>query len=155
VSNHSIASKGSIDRAVAGYRELIEVVSAAHTPEFPAPSVTMAQMRVLMVLAGVGESRMSDLAPKLGVSLSTLSSLVEKLVDTGFAQRRDDPRDRRIVLVSLTPRGAGLLDTMQELGIEHLRSLLVQLDEQEIATVTSAIELLVGAARRLTPEDPS
>jgi DNA-binding MarR family transcriptional regulator len=163
VSNHltlpkelaNQASGSPVERAVAGYRELVEVLSAAHTPEFPDPSVTMAQMRVLMLLGAVGEARMSDLAPKLGISLSTLSSLVEKLVEAGFAQRRDDPRDRRNVLVSLTTRGTSLLDTMQELGMEHLRTLLLELDDKAIATVTNAIELLVGAARRLTPEDPS
>lgn len=165
MSNHLAGSKGSgntpspdsaaIERALTGYRELVEIISAARTPEFPDPSVTMAQMRVLMLLGAVGEARMSDLAPKLVISLSTLSSLVEKLVEAGFAQRRDDPRDRRNVLVSLTGPGAALLDTLQELGIDHLRSLLVQLDESAIATVTNAIELLVGAARQLSPEDQS
>src|SRR5688572_2500187 len=94
-----------LEKALAGYRELVEVLSAARTPDFPDPGVTMAQMRVLMLLDGVGESRMSDLAPKLGISPSTLSSLVERLVEADLAQRRDDARDRRSVLVSLTPGG--------------------------------------------------
>jgi DNA-binding MarR family transcriptional regulator len=109
----------------------------------------MAQMRALMLLSAVGESRMSDLAPHLGISLSTLSSLVDRLVESGFAQRHDDPRDRRSVLVSLTDAGAHLLDSMQELGVDHLRQLLVNLDDDEIQTVNNAIELLVAAARRL------
>ncbi len=144
-----------IERALAGYRELVEVLSAARTPEFPDPSVSMAQMRVLMLLRAVGEARMSDLVPNLGISLSTLSSLVDRLVDAGLAQRREDARDRRNVLVSLTDGGSAMLDRFQELGVEHLRMLLVELDAGGIRTVNDAIELLVAAARRLSADDRS
>jgi DNA-binding MarR family transcriptional regulator len=115
----------------------------------------MAQMKVLMLLSVGGETRMSDLAARLGISLSTLSSLVERIVEATYAQRRDDPRDRRNVLVSLSPEGEALLDTFQELGIRHLRELLSQLDEQELNTVNKAVDHLVAAAHRLNPEDPS
>ena len=84
---------------------------------------------------------------------STLSSLVERLVEAGFANRRDDPRDRRSVLVALAPAGNQMLDQFNELGADALRSLLEQLDDKEIVTVNKAIELLVAAARRLS-EDP-
>ena len=144
-----------IERALAGYARLVEVLSAGRTPDFPDPHVTMAQMRVLMLLSVVGEARMSDLAHKLGISLSTLSSLVDRLVEAGLAHRRDDPRDRRSVLVSLAPAGTQMLDQFQELGAAHLRLLLGQLDDHDLATVNQAIDLLVAAARRLSAEEPS
>jgi len=141
-----------MDRALDGYRELVETLSSARSPEFPDPGVTMAQMKVLMLLHVGGEARMSGLAHQLGISLSTLSSLVEKLVEADFAQRREDARDRRNVLVSLTAGGIELLDTFQELGIRHLRELLSQLDEEALVTVNKAIEHLVAAARRISAE---
>ena len=156
MSNHSLVSNDPdvadqlTVRALAGYRELVERLSATHQPEFPDSSVTMAQMRVLMLVSVVGEARMSDLSPKLGISPSTLSSLVERLVEADLAKRREDERDRRNVLVSLTPAGAAVLDNLQELGVRHLRALLAQLDERELHAVNETIELLVSAARRLT-----
>jgi DNA-binding MarR family transcriptional regulator len=143
----------SIDRAIAGYTQLVELLSASRTPEFPDPHVTMAQMRVLMVLAAVGESRMSDLAQQVGISPSTLSSLVDRLVEGGLATRLGDPRDRRSVVVALAPAGSRMLDQFSELGSDALRGLLEQLDAKDIVTVNKAIELLVAAARRLS-EDP-
>jgi DNA-binding MarR family transcriptional regulator len=113
----------------------------------------MAQMRVLMVLGVTGEQRMSDLALQLGISLSTLSSLVDRLVDAGFVTRRSDARDRRNVLVSLAEAGKTLLAGFQELGVEHLRKLLAQMSDSDIHTVNQAIDVLVAAARRLTAED--
>src|SRR5689334_24892222 len=110
-----------IERALAGYAEIVQLISATRTPEFPDPSVTMAQMRVLMLLSAVGEARMSDLAHQLGISPSTLSSLVDRLVEAHFVARRDDARDRRSVLVSLAPAGNQLLDQFNELGAGALR----------------------------------
>jgi len=163
VSNYSIVSNdqtGSkqdedpeIERAVAGYEQLITTISAARAPVFPDSHLSMSQMKVLMLLAVGGERRMSDLAPQLGISLSTLSSLVERLVEADLAQRGEDPRDRRSVLVSLTPEGRALLDRFQELGGEQLRELLSHLSAGELETVNHAIDVLVAAARRLTPED--
>jgi DNA-binding MarR family transcriptional regulator len=142
----------SIERALSGYRELVQTLSARRTPEFPDPGITMAQMRVLMLLSVVGEMRMSDLAHELGVSLSTLSSVVDRLVDTNLAARRDDPRDRRSVLVSLAAAGAKVLDSFQELGVAHLRELLDHLSADEAEAVTRAVDVLVVAARRISPE---
>ncbi len=150
VSNDPVASNQLVERAIDGYRELVERLSASHQPEFPDSSLTMAQMRVLMLLSVVGEARMSDLAPKLGISLSTLSSLVERLVEADLAKRREDERDRRNVLVSLTPSGANVLENLQELGARQLRELLNHLDEIELRAVNDAIDLLVTATRRLT-----
>ena len=144
-----------IERALAGYASLVEILSAARVPAFPDPHVTMAQMRVLMLLSALGETRMSDLAPKLGISLSTLSSLVDRLVEAGLAARREDPHDRRNVLVSLAPAGTQMLDQFNELGADALRALLGQLNEDDLITVNQAIELLVAAARRLSAEEPS
>jgi DNA-binding MarR family transcriptional regulator len=143
------------EHVLKGYRELVEVLSAAHSPEFPDPSVTMAQMRVLMLLGAVGEARMSDLAAKLGTSLSSLSSVVDRLVEADLARRREDARDRRSVLISLAPAGSALLDNFQELGERHLRELLDELSDEAITTVSQAIDLLVAAARRLAQKEPA
>lgn len=163
---HSVAPEGSlitnettprapddVDSVVDGYRDLIQALAGARTPELPDSSVTMAQMKVLMLLSG-GEARMSDLAHQLAISASSLSSLVERLVEADLARRREDERDRRNVLVSLTEAGFELLDTFQELGIHHLRELLTQLDDEGLQTVNQAIDLLVAAARRLSAEEP-
>ncbi len=51
---------------------------------------------------------MSDLVQRLGVSLSTVSGLVDRIVDHGLATRREDPADRRQVVVGADAAGHGL-----------------------------------------------
>ena len=151
--NNQLSRTEPIERAIAGYAQLVELLSASRTPEFPDPHVTMAQMRVLMLLSAMGEARMSDLAHQLGIAPSTLSSLVDRLVESDLVTRKDDPRDRRTVVVALAPAGSRMLDQFNELGADALRSLLEQVPDKDLATVNKAIELLVAAARRLS-EDP-
>jgi 4'-phosphopantetheinyl transferase len=144
-----------VERVLDGYRELIQVLSAARTPELPDSSVTMAQMRVLMVLSGVAEARMSELAASLGISLSTASGLVDRLVEAHFVARHTVEADRRQVVVTLTGEGAAFLDHFQELGLSHLRELLAHLSPTDVATVRRAVELLISAAVELPKEDNS
>jgi DNA-binding MarR family transcriptional regulator len=93
---------------------------------------------------------MSELAALLHLSLSTVSGLVDKLVEHDLATRRTDAADRRQVLVSLTTEGAGFLDRFQELGTETLRALLNQMSADEVACVAEAMNVLISAAERVT-----
>ena len=65
----------------------------------------MAQLRCLHLIAAGGEIHMSRLVSQFGVSISTVSGLVERLVDRGFVSRHDDPADRRQVVLTATPAG--------------------------------------------------
>lgn len=139
----------------AAYDRLVNAMATTRTPELLESGITMAQLKVLMLLSVVGEQRMSDLASHLGVSQSTASGLVERLVDGGLAQRRDDAADRRQVLISLTPAGRDFKERFQELGTGQLRQLLARLDTAELALVRQAIEVLLdAAATRHHEEDP-
>jgi DNA-binding MarR family transcriptional regulator len=149
------STDADVERVLDGYRELIHVLSAARTPELPDSSVTMAQMRVMMVLSGVAEARMSELAASLGISLSTASGLVDRLVEAHFVARHTVESDRRQVVVTLTSEGAAFLDHFQELGLSQLRELLAQISPTDVATVRRAVELLISAALELPKEEHS
>lgn len=59
---------------------------------------------VLTQLVPDRPSGVSDLAGRLGLSLSTVSELVANLAEAGLVQRREDPANRRRTLVTLTER---------------------------------------------------
>ena len=143
-----------IEAALDGYRQLAQVLAGSRQPELPDSSVTMAQMRVLMLLATIGATHMSELAAALRITLSTLSGLVDRLVDSGLVDRRTDEHDRRQVIVSLSAEGVAFLDYFQEVGISHLRDLLLRLSPDEIRSVTATLDLLMSAAQELPAEEP-
>lgn len=139
-----------IQTVLDGYDQIIRRLTPTRSAGIFESTVTMAQLKVLMLLGAKPETGMSELAAFLHLSLSTVSGLVEKLVENGLATRRTDNVDRRQVLVSLTPQGGTFLDRFQELGTETLRALLNQLSAAEVACVAEAMNVLTRAAQRVS-----
>jgi DNA-binding MarR family transcriptional regulator len=126
-----------------------------HAPEFTEVDVTMAQAKVLVVVMAAGELHLAELATRLGVTPSTASELVERLVEAGYLVRRIDPSDRRSVAISTTSVAREQLERFRELNQRQLRALLGALDGDELATVDRAIEILGRAVDRTAPGSPT
>jgi DNA-binding MarR family transcriptional regulator len=139
-----------IQTVLDGYDQVVRRLTATRSIGIFESTVTMAQLKVLMLLGAKPETRMSELASILHLSLSTVSGVVEKLVENGLASRRTDDVDRRQVMASLTPHGGTFLDRFQELGRETLRALLSTLTADEVGCVAEAMTVLIGAAERAT-----
>jgi DNA-binding MarR family transcriptional regulator len=133
-----------VDRIVAGHEDLMHRLAGTHAPEFLEIAVTMPQAKVLYLVIASGEIRMSELSARLGVSLSTVSGLVERLVEHGLAARHDDPADRRQVVVSATSGGHELLERFRELNAAQLRAMLGSLDDEDLVVVERGIGLLAS-----------
>ncbi len=123
------------DTVATRYDELMACVASGHAPEFLTLDVTMAQMKALYLVASRGSLHISALADLLGVTLSTASGLVDRLVDLGLLERRHDELDRRHVVVRLTPSGTQLLERMRELSSKRVRSMLGSLDDEDLAAL--------------------
>ena len=122
--------------------------STAHTPEFLAIDVTMSQAKLLHVVATEPEASMSSLAGRLGVSLSTLSGVVDRLVEHGLLDRREDPADRRQVIIALTAEGRSVIERFRELGSRHFRSLLELLDSDELTGLARGVKAMATRAEQ-------
>jgi DNA-binding MarR family transcriptional regulator len=136
----------TVEAVVAGYEALMQRLADSHAPEFLEIAVTMPQAKLLYLLSAMGDTHMADLVARLGVSLSTVSGLVDKVVDQGLAHRREDPLDRRQVVVGLTAAGAAFIDRFRELNARQLRDLLAHLDDAELRQVRHALVALARAA---------
>jgi DNA-binding MarR family transcriptional regulator len=136
---------GEIAATVAAFERLMDRMAAAHQPPMDV-TVSMAQLRCLHLIAASGEVHMSRLVAQLGVSISTVSGLVDRLVDRGFVSRHDDPADRRQVVLSATPAGTAFLDGMRELGNAQFRELIARLRPEDLRTVRRSIEILSRVA---------
>ncbi len=70
------------------------------------PNLTAGEIATLDCIAGSTEAaRMSDIASALQVDRSTATRAIDRLVQRGFATRKRDPIDARILRVSLTDAG--------------------------------------------------
>ena len=135
---------------VAAFERLMDRMAAAHQPPMDV-TISMAQLRCLHLIAASGDIHMSRLVAQLGVSISTVSGLVDRLVDHGFVSRHDDPADRRQVVLGATPAGTAFLDGMRELGNAQFRELIARLRPDELRTVRRSIEILSRVAGETAP----
>ena len=140
-----------IDRVVASYELLMHRIASSHAPDLMEVAVTMSQAKVLYLIAASEGMRMSELAVRLGVSISTTSGLVDRLVDHGLLARHDDPADRRQVVVTITPTGKADLEHFRELNAAHMRRILARLGDSELDVVERATVLLAAAAGEAFP----
>jgi DNA-binding MarR family transcriptional regulator len=138
-----------VDRVVAAYETLMHRVASAHAPEFVGVGVTMSQAKVLYLV------QMSDLAGRLGVTLPSISGVVDRLVDQGLLTRRDDPADRRQALVRISDAGIDQLELFRELNARQVRILLARLDMVDLAVIERALDILATAAAADTHAAPA
>ena len=71
--------------------------------------VSLAQLRVLVLLEDRGELAMGDLAELLAVNPSTATRVCDVLEDKGYVLRTPDAQNRRVVRVALTRDGRSLV----------------------------------------------
>ena len=72
--------------------------------------MTLAQFRVLGMLANHGEIKLVTLADRLAVNPSAATRMVDRLVDGGYVSRQVNPDGRQEVLLRLTKAGRRIVD---------------------------------------------
>ena len=87
-------------------------------------SITLAQYRMLAVLADDDGQNVRDLAARLGVDRSTATRMCNRLVGAGLIQRTDDPDDRRAVVISLTGEGGAVVAAVTRARRDNVAALL-------------------------------
>lgn len=80
------------------------------TKEVAQGNITLPQILILGVLKGKTSMRMGELAQYLSVSMAATTGMADKLVRNGFAIRTGSPRDRRVVNISITPKGKRIVE---------------------------------------------
>jgi len=109
-------------------------------------NLTMRQLKVVLILSGHDFASGQDLATHLGVGLGTVTGLVDRLVARGLVTRREDPHDRRIRRVGLTPAGRALTEQITDAGLNEFRRLLQHLDTPTLRDLATIMNKLQHAA---------
>jgi DNA-binding MarR family transcriptional regulator len=85
----------------------------------------------LTVLHRVGPLRVSELAEALGLDRTTVTRHLDELESRGLVARRPDERDRRALLVSLTPVAEQHLDAMRIKNRQRIRQICADWTPEE------------------------
>jgi DNA-binding MarR family transcriptional regulator len=114
--------------------------------------VTLPQLRVVYQVRRTPGITVAELAPLLGVTVSTVSGLVGKLVDRGILERTTAAGDRRQAPLQLTEAGATLIGELSQPARTFVARLAEALGD-DLDGVTAALERLAAAAQEAARED--
>jgi len=110
--------------------------------------LTLPQIRVLHMLNS-GPARISEVARAHGMARPNASTMVERLVRKGLAERVSDPNDRRVALACLTEKGREAIGAVSHSNYEAMEAIASVLSTDELELVADALEILERGVRRL------
>lgn len=139
-------SQAAIDHALAGYHRFHSALMNSTARKWRDLDVSMQQLRAMYVLRDEGEVPVGRLAEIFGFGMPAASLLADRLVRSGYAERNNDPTDRRRVLLKLSRAGERMLAELHEGSRVHLRRWLAILTAEELDVVDRAWHLMAAAA---------
>ena len=104
--------------------------------------VPRARLSALSVLVFGGPRTLSQLADDEGVTTATMHHVVQGLLDDGLAGKRDDPADRRKIVIEATVRGRDLMLRARAARLDLLAEGIATLSDAERRNLKRSIAFL-------------
>ena len=123
---------------------IYRMIKLSVPPEWLSSDMTVAQLRVLLLLYSEGQIPMSSIASALGIAVSTATGVVDNLVKKGLVIRGADSEDRRLVLCKLSPQGEETINLMWTLGQSQMKALLQGLSLEQLEKAREVAEFLLA-----------
>jgi DNA-binding MarR family transcriptional regulator len=136
----------STDDALAAYKKLHRVLLTSTTRKWRDLDISMQQLRAMFLLRDEEEASVGRLAELFGIGLPAASLLADRLVRAGYVERRDDPTDRRRVLLSLTRVGDRLVTDLREGSQSLMRRWMASLSPEDLEALTRGWRALAEVA---------
>lgn len=111
--------------------------------------LSMPQFSILMQLHHRGGCGLSQISERFDITNAAASQLVEKLAQSGYLERTEDPSDRRVKMLNLTEKGHSFVEQGIQERHRWLDDLVQNLSAEEKDKVSEALTILTEAAQRL------
>ena len=133
-----------VDAVLHASRALVAV--AARSLAHVEGNVTVPQYRALVVLASRGPQSAGTVAEALGVHLSTLTRLCDRLAAKGLVTREPEPNNRRRIRLALTPRGKRLVRSVTAKRRAEIARIVARVPARERRPMIAALHAFGEAA---------
>jgi DNA-binding MarR family transcriptional regulator len=138
------------------YLDIMQNLNISVTPEWLQLDLTFQQMKVLYILKQHGTLKMKELHEKLGVSMPTITGIVNRLIERKdgipLLSREASPDDRREVWAKLTLAGVETTETLNELNTKLVEHAINRLGHTELNGLKAGLQALLRAVQDLRQE---
>lgn len=104
---------------------------------------SISQLKLMLEESPEGVS-LKSLAKRMQMTIPATSLLVEFMVDKGFMERRPNPKDRRAVLITLSPHGQSLYEEIYARFHNEVNRRAMNLTKEELAALASIVEKMAS-----------
>ncbi len=116
-----------------------------------AADLPLAQIRVCVCLQD-GPLPMSALSRELGVTLSAMTQIADRLERANMVSRVAEEKDRRVRCLQLTPRAEKIMRRHDDSRIRSVSNVLSRLSPDERKGILAALETLMNASTAVKNE---
>jgi DNA-binding MarR family transcriptional regulator len=115
----------------------------------PDIDLTMPQMHTLFAIRAARTCRMSELADITQQSAGTLTGIVDRLIEEQLVGRVRDIDDRRVVQVTLTPRGEEKASLVEQARREDMERMLSPFNLEQLQQFECLMNLLLNGIHEM------
>ena len=109
----------------------ILILEERNLTEHDAIDVTMTEIHVIEAIRKCDPPTMGNVSKRLMITMGTLTTSVNRLVEKGYVTRNRDVNDRRVVLLDLTEKGQEVFEVHEAFHEELVNAALKDLEFRE------------------------
>jgi DNA-binding MarR family transcriptional regulator len=106
-------------------------------------------LKVLETLVSGGPMPISMIGKKLMIAKQNMTAVADRLIREGLIVRDNDKTDRRVINLSITRKGTGLLKNVRQTHSEMLRKKLSKLSKDDSEILIESLQKLTGVLKKL------
>lgn len=108
---------------------------------------------VLRILQKKGPLPVSAIGKRLTIAKQNMTPLIDKLMDDGLVERRNDTSDRRVIHIVITERGTSFLRESRLALKKIIKANLAELGREDIRSLDSAFKAIKAVVSKLEKKD--
>lgn len=136
-----------VAEALAAQRVVYRTLLGSAMRDWIELDLSMGQLKSLMALATHQGLNITGLAELLGIGKPTASILVDRLVQMGYVERREDPTDRRRAIVAPSTAGSELVARLRQGGEgQRMARWLARMAPADLEALTHGLRALAAIA---------
>ncbi|HEY7295866.1 MAG TPA: MarR family transcriptional regulator, partial [Dehalococcoidia bacterium] len=136
------------ERAIALFSQVVTLFDPIRLHAWANLGLTLPTLKVIVLIRAEPGAPSGVIASRLGVTPSTVTGLVDRLVNQGLVRRDEDPRDRRLVRNFLTEAGERTVGDLERQAREVIGDLLSELTDAQLVRLVEGLDDVIAVARR-------
>jgi len=130
---------------------MAEVFKRSVSATFRKYKLSFPQYNVLRVLDASkdGQSRITNVSRIMLVPGANMTGIAKRLEKSGFLARTSDPKDERVTLLRITPKGKAMLARIEKERDQHMHTMMKGFSEKEKRELLDKVKRLIRNSGRI------